>query len=156
MQRTTTRGRCCLFRYEMQLYLPENWVQMLHTCSPKTGEQHLIKPWEHGRVRGSICTWKVNEDSFYYSWSQVTSALVPPQGATFAVGRRCLTSHHLVMGKTHSLWSAPDHLLPRAGQRGSHCKQLCYLFNSTPRLGAKLFCRRLQWIVWLISRQTFV
>lgn len=100
MQRTTTRGRCCLFRHEMQLYLPENWVQMLHTCSPKTGEQHLIKPWEHGRVRGSICTWKVNEDSFYYSWSQVTSALVLPQGATFAVGRRCLTSHHLAMGKT--------------------------------------------------------
>lgn len=35
--------------------------------------------WEHGGVRGLICTWKVNEGSFCYSWSQITSAFLLPQ-----------------------------------------------------------------------------
>lgn len=125
---------------------------------PKTGEQHLIKLWERGGIRGAICTWKVNEESFSYSWSRVMSALVLPQRGQKFCCRQKVTDWSSPWDSKDSLlvissWSSPakgraERVTLQAAVRFLHC----YIWTGSKAL----FYRRLQRMVWPIWRQTYL
>lgn len=154
MQRTTKHSRCCLLNAAV---LTRGMTSDATHLLPKTGEQHLIKLWEHGGIRGPICTWKVKKESFYYSWSRVTSALVLPQTGQKFCCRQKVTDWSspwdgkallLVISRSSPAQGRAERVTLQAAVQFAH------LYTWT---GSKaLFCRRQQRMVWPIWRQTYL